>query len=148
MYWIFYCRWKETVKLFRFLLTSYSLIGTCSSMQISIFRWPAKHFVGGLRKFVCYFWGRRWQWPRGLRHHLFSPAGTLGLWARIPLKAWMSVCVYSLCFSVCRYRPSDGLIPRLRSPIDCILLLFTAIGFSPGGSSPYTSTHNTNGNKI
>jgi hypothetical protein len=25
-----------------------------------------------------------------------------------------------------------------------ILLLFTAIGFSPGGSSPYTSTHNTN----
>jgi hypothetical protein len=27
-----------------------------------------------------------------------------------------------------------------------LLLLFTAIGFSPGGSSPYTSTHNTNGN--
>jgi hypothetical protein len=26
-----------------------------------------------------------------------------------------------------------------------LLLLFTAIGFSPGGSSPYTSTHNTNG---
>jgi hypothetical protein len=25
-----------------------------------------------------------------------------------------------------------------------LLLLFTAIGFSPGGSSPYTSTHNTN----
>jgi hypothetical protein len=27
-----------------------------------------------------------------------------------------------------------------------LLLLYTAIGFSPGGSSPYTSTHNTNGN--
>jgi hypothetical protein len=26
-----------------------------------------------------------------------------------------------------------------------LLLLFTAIGFSPSGSSPYTSTHNTNG---
>jgi cytochrome b len=26
-----------------------------------------------------------------------------------------------------------------------LLLLFTAIGFSPGGSSPYTSTNNTNG---
>jgi hypothetical protein len=26
-----------------------------------------------------------------------------------------------------------------------ILLSYTAIGFSPGGSSPYTSTHNTNG---
>jgi hypothetical protein len=29
-----------------------------------------------------------------------------------------------------------------------LLLLFTAIGFSPGGSSPYTSTHNTTGNII
>jgi hypothetical protein len=29
-----------------------------------------------------------------------------------------------------------------------LLLLFTAIGFSPGGSGPYTSTHNTNGNII
>jgi hypothetical protein len=26
-----------------------------------------------------------------------------------------------------------------------LLSLFTAIGFSPGGSSPYTITHNTNG---
>jgi hypothetical protein len=26
-----------------------------------------------------------------------------------------------------------------------LLLLLTAIGFSPDGSSPYTSTHNTNG---
>jgi hypothetical protein len=29
-----------------------------------------------------------------------------------------------------------------------LLLLFTAIGFSPGGSSPYTSTYNTNGHII
>jgi hypothetical protein len=29
-----------------------------------------------------------------------------------------------------------------------LLLLFTAMGFSPGGSSPYTSTHNTNGHII
>jgi hypothetical protein len=28
--------------------------------------------------------------------------------------------------------------------LNWIELLFTAIGFSPGGSSPYTSTHNTN----
>jgi hypothetical protein len=26
-----------------------------------------------------------------------------------------------------------------------LLSLYTAIGFSPGGNSPYTSTHNTNG---
>jgi hypothetical protein len=30
----------------------------------------------------------------GVRHELPSPAQTLGSWFRIPLKAWMSVCVY------------------------------------------------------
>jgi hypothetical protein len=39
---------------------------------------------------------RRSQWPRGLRHEMSSPARTLGLWVRIPLKACMSVCVYSV----------------------------------------------------
>jgi hypothetical protein len=33
---------------------------------------------------------------RGLRHELSSLARTLGSWVRIPLKAWMSVCVYSV----------------------------------------------------
>jgi hypothetical protein len=33
---------------------------------------------------------------------------------------------------------------NLKIFIILLLLLFTAIGFSPGGSSPYTSTHNTN----
>jgi hypothetical protein len=36
------------------------------------------------------------QWPRCLRHELSSPARTLGSWVRIPLEAWMSVCVYSV----------------------------------------------------
>jgi hypothetical protein len=35
----------------------------------------------------------RSQWSRGVRHEMFSPAQTLGSWFRIPLKAWMSVCV-------------------------------------------------------
>jgi hypothetical protein len=35
-------------------------------------------------------------WPRGLRHELSSFARTLGSWFRIPLDAWMSVCVYSV----------------------------------------------------
>jgi hypothetical protein len=35
------------------------------------------------------------QWPRGLRHELFSLAVTLGSWVRIPL-AWMSIYVYSV----------------------------------------------------
>jgi hypothetical protein len=40
---------------------------------------------------------RRSQWPRIARHEMPSLARTLGSWVRIPLKAWMSVCVYSLC---------------------------------------------------
>jgi hypothetical protein len=52
--------------------------------------------------------------PRGLRHDLVSLARTLGSWVRISLKVWMSVlCALNLCLccSVCRQRPSDGLIP-------------------------------------
>jgi hypothetical protein len=30
------------------------------------------------------------------RHELPSPAQTMGSWVRIPLKAWMSLCVYSV----------------------------------------------------
>jgi hypothetical protein len=47
---------------------------------------------------------RRSQWQRGLRHELSSLARTLGSWVRIPLKAWMSVCAFTLCLCclVCR----------------------------------------------
>jgi hypothetical protein len=61
---------------------------------------------------LCYWsFTSRSRWPRGLRHELFSLARMLGSWVRIPLKAWMSVCV---CV---RYRPCDGLITCPRSPI-------------------------------
>jgi hypothetical protein len=30
-----------------------------------------------------------------------SPAETLGMWVPIPLEAWMSVCVYSVCAVLC-----------------------------------------------
>jgi hypothetical protein len=40
------------------------------------------------------------QWPRGLRHKLSSLTRTLGSWVRIPLKAWLSVCIYSM-FVLC-----------------------------------------------
>jgi hypothetical protein len=33
---------------------------------------------------------------RGLRHEMFSLARTLESWVRIPLTAWMSICVYSV----------------------------------------------------
>jgi hypothetical protein len=64
----------------------------------------------------------RSRWPRSLRHDLSSPARTLGSWIRIPLEAWMSVCAFILCFCcpVCKQRRCDELIPRPRSPTDCV----------------------------
>jgi hypothetical protein len=38
---------------------------------------------------------------RGLRHELSSFARTLRSWVRIQLKAWMSVCDYSVCAVLC-----------------------------------------------
>jgi hypothetical protein len=37
------------------------------------------------------------QWPRDLRFEISSPPQKLGSWVRIPLKAWMFFCVYSVC---------------------------------------------------
>jgi hypothetical protein len=39
--------------------------------------------------------------PPRLRHEPCSPARTLGSWVRIPLEAWMFVCVYSVCVVLC-----------------------------------------------
>jgi hypothetical protein len=39
------------------------------------------------------------QYSGGLRRS--SPARTLGSWVRIPLEAWMSVCVYSVSVLFC-----------------------------------------------
>jgi hypothetical protein len=44
---------------------------------------------------------RRSQRPCGLRHELSSLAQTLGSCVRIPLEAWMSVCVYSVFVLFC-----------------------------------------------
>jgi hypothetical protein len=44
---------------------------------------------------------RRSEWPHVLRHELSSLARTLGSWVRIQLKAWMSVCVYSVFVLFC-----------------------------------------------
>jgi hypothetical protein len=49
----------------------------------------------------------RAQWRRGLRHELSSPAQTLGSWVRIPLEAWIYVCIYSVF--VLPYVQEEGL---------------------------------------
>jgi hypothetical protein len=54
--------------------------------------WPVlRHHTG-----IC-----RLRQPSDLRHELSSLARTLGPWVRIPLKAWMSVCVYSVFVLSC-----------------------------------------------
>jgi hypothetical protein len=56
------------------------------------------------RQIHAYPWGnRRSQWPRGLRHKLSSLTRTLASWVRVPLKAWTSVCVYSVFVLFCVY---------------------------------------------
>jgi hypothetical protein len=53
----------------------------------------------------------RSQWPCSLTHELSSPARALGSWVRIPLEAWMSVCVYRVivlsCVQVAALRRTD-----------------------------------------
>jgi hypothetical protein len=52
-----------------------------------------------------------------------SLARTLGSWVRIPLKAWMSVSVYSVfllsCVLVAALRRAD---PSFKSPTDCVYI--------------------------
>jgi hypothetical protein len=43
----------------------------------------------------------RSQWPRCPRHEMSSPTWILGSWVRIPLEAWMFVCVYSVSVLSC-----------------------------------------------
>jgi hypothetical protein len=61
-----------------------------------LFPFRTKTEIMILRSSWC--WSR---WPRGLRHEPSSPARTLGSWARIPFKAWMFVCVYSVFVLFC-----------------------------------------------
>jgi hypothetical protein len=60
------------------------------------------HFRDAYRMFEGdkFFWVRS-QRTLGLRHELSSLARTLCSWVRIPLKAWISVCVYSVCVVLC-----------------------------------------------
>jgi hypothetical protein len=48
------------------------------------------------------------------------PAQSLGSWVRIQLETCIPMCVYSSYIGLCRLRPGNGLIPRPRSPTDCV----------------------------
>jgi hypothetical protein len=61
---------------------------------------------------------RRSQWPRGLGYELSLPAPALRSWVRIPLEAWMFVCVlcaFILCLpSVEAGKNTSTVIPATR----------------------------------
>jgi hypothetical protein len=58
----------------------------------------------------------RWsQWPRSLRHELFSLAQTMGSWVWIPLEAWVCLRYFCVCNVRFRKRPC-GLIPPSEEP--------------------------------
>jgi hypothetical protein len=59
--------------------------------------------------YYCSYRLSRLQWSRGLRLKPSLPTRTLRSWVRIPLKAWMSVCLYSLfvLLEVAALRRSD-----------------------------------------
>jgi hypothetical protein len=68
------------------------------------------------KSFFC-----RSQWPRSLGHELSSPPQPLGLWIRVPLGAWISVCLYSVfMLSYVKIAALRRLIPLPRNPIDCL----------------------------
>jgi hypothetical protein len=82
------------------MLSYNSCLSGLHSDSVLLFSWPLWSL------FLCYSIQIIWftmihscwsQWPCGIRHKPFSPAQTLVSWVRIPLKAWMSVCAYSLC---------------------------------------------------
>jgi hypothetical protein len=68
----------------------------------------------------------------GRSDELSSPAETPSSWVRIPLAAWMSVCVYSMfvqsCVQVVAY---DGLIPYPENHTDCVYDQETAKASTP-----------------
>jgi hypothetical protein len=95
----------------QFLLPMHPLIRRYTSSKVVCF---LVYFNSQLFETVyacCIEHQSRQQRPRGLRHELPSPAQTLGSWVRIPLEAWMSVCVYSVfilpCVQVAALRLTD-----------------------------------------
>jgi hypothetical protein len=79
---------------------------TCTQVNASRFMWSSFHDIFNSSLIIS-----RSQWLCGLRHELSSLAQTLGSWVRIPLEAWMHVCVYSVfllfCVQVAAFRQAD-----------------------------------------
>jgi hypothetical protein len=81
-----------------FLMGSFIVVATEIHVTLNHFEIVIKFNPTLRSQLVSYtvaVWWCRSQWPRSLRHELYSPVQTLGSLVRIPLEAWMFVCVYS-----------------------------------------------------
>jgi hypothetical protein len=88
--------------------------------------------TGGHSSFRVYVYlERRSQWSRCLWHEISSPPRTLGSWVRIPLKACMFVCVYSVFVLSC---VGSGFASGW-SPVQGVLSMYLCL-YSPCGPWP------------
>jgi hypothetical protein len=64
---------------------------------------------------------RRSLWPRGLSMNRLRPLKHWDRGFESHLRhGYLCAFILCLCCPVCRWRPYDGLIPRPRSPTDCV----------------------------
>jgi hypothetical protein len=103
-------------QLFVACLLSFVPGKSLSCIALTSHRWTRHfHFVVGI---ICRC---RSHWTWGVRHELSLLARTLGSWVWIPLRAWMSVCVYSVCIVLCvGSGPETGWSPSKESYRLCI----------------------------
>jgi hypothetical protein len=97
------------------------------SIIILIMKYNCKYY-NNIRTWnlICIQFLCRSQWTHGVRHELSSSARTLGSWVRIPLEAWVSVCVYSVCVvlyvgrgSATGWSPIQGVLPTVWNIVLC-----------------------------
>jgi hypothetical protein len=62
-----------------------------------------------------YIQSSRSQWPRGPSQEPWDRAFESHL-----RHGWLCAFILCLCCPLCRWRPCDGLMPRPRSPTDCV----------------------------
>jgi hypothetical protein len=91
----------------RLIIRIFRMNGELSGFMFLVFHFSVSQFFNIIENkitvhitCICTLYSRS-QRPRLLTHKLSSPARTLGSWVRIPLEAWMSVCVYSVFVLLC-----------------------------------------------
>jgi hypothetical protein len=110
---------------------SWALLEKLSIVQL-LENFPAFY---GTRRFITTFtWAlhRSLSWARSIQSLPSHPTSLRSMNCLHSLELWdrgfesksrhgcLCAFILCLCCSVCRYRPCDGLIPRPRSPADCV----------------------------